>query len=237
MRKLLAGLLLLLTTTVIAHESIPDKILDWTYKNVWSVGTKAGAASGFWVSSDIFVTACHAVSQVDYAKNGDALVFVVNNQDTRLIQLKLEICDTDRDIAILTPYESNGNDKFETEPTEIKDMPPLGTALYTPGFPLGLPLVITQGHVASKLIQSFKDGGQIITNPTIMGDSGSPVLVLENCEVKVVGIRLAVKGLPQGNGFTRFTDYMTHITIAGPGTNILKVIKDGINVGRMDALP
>ena len=243
-KRILASVLLTLSLTlsggVGSHTAdIPTKIVDWAEKNAWSVGTRSGTGSGFWINDTMFITACHVVDNTEFAKNGEAMVFAINKRDTDFVQLHLEICDTVRDVAVLTRIKGVEDD-FNTKPTLIVDIPRLGTAVWGAGYPLNMPLVITQGHVASLSDPDYKSGGFIVTAPTMPGDSGSALLAIQDGEVVVVGMRSAVRSFERGGmsmGFRGMRTLVPHLTLVAPGQNIRDVIRDGIVIDRMAETP
>ena len=150
--------------------------------------------------------------------------WLFNQQDTRLFWMDVESCNPETDVAVLKRTIDTEIDS-EFSFTEIKGKSPRqGTALYGPGHPLMMPLVIKTGHYQHK-IQDPRAGlndAHIITVPTIPGDSGSPVIGLENREVVIYGIRVAVRVYSTWS----LRQILPDLTIMTSGHNILIELHD-----------
>jgi len=172
------ALVLALVFTGVSADSIPAPVVDWMESNVVKVFSDGGTGSGFFIDVDKILTACHVV-------NGAQIVSVASSTDIRKrYSVVVEVCNTDIDLAILKLY-----DKIpESVRTTIAEVnPDRGTATYGSGYPMGLPLVIVEGHWQKPA--PFAPGSYLSTAHVIPGDSGAPLVILKDGEVKVVGVR------------------------------------------------
>ena len=232
--KVLAAAILALTLMFsgcasIPHveHDIPPKIMSWAHQNIWQVGTSAGSGSGFFLDDDTFITACHVVREGTFNTEGNLIVLIRNQRDTRVIQMTLQECWGDEDVAVLTPTEHKHSDKVTTSPTPLAlEVPRQGKVVYGVGYPLGMPLTATLGHIQNKLELGPKKISWLVTTNTIMGDSGSPVLALIDGKVQVVGLRSAIRVIPQGMGLRAF---LPHLTIMVPAFVIQQVIDEPLH--------
>jgi S1-C subfamily serine protease len=186
---------------------IPSEIVQWSVDNVWRIHSRGGSGSGFAYDNETMVTACHVARGADE-------IFVTNGSDTRLIYMRVQSCDEDRDVAILKTLFPE--DSLDASGVLIYSVP-FGKGVYGPGFSLGMNLLITSGNMGLRAEGSGIKNAAIISAPTIMGDSGSPALALVNGEVIVVGLRVAIRAVPLGFGGSTF---VTHLTIITPAANI-----------------
>jgi len=232
MRKVLSGFILavslMVSGAVSSHSAdIPHEITEWSETNVWLVKTSQGSGSAFFLTPDLAITACHVVDSGQHNLDDELMVFGVNNLTTEVLQFRVEHCNKDTDIAVLTVHEFSERPKNVAVTRLEMKVPDQGTAVWGTGYPLGGDLVITQGHLQRPVELNIEGRmGYIITANTIMGDSGSPVVRVVDGEVQVVGLRLAIKGVPMFIGFARFNSYLPHLTLMGTAFNIHKAITD-----------
>lgn len=177
--KVIKGLLLaiLLFAGAVPAEDIPEPVVNWIESNVVKINTGDGGGSGFFISPTLVITACHVTYPF-------ATVSLSPQGDTTSYPAVVKACDQDRDIALLELY-GDLPDSMRTVIAEVN--PKVGKTTYGSGYPLGLPLTLVHGHW-----QRDTKMGYLSTAPVISGDSGSPLLIWEDGEVKVVGVRTAV---------------------------------------------
>jgi serine protease Do len=196
-------------------NDIPEQVVQWSKDNVWKVHAGGGAGSGFALDKDTVITACHVVE----GRDGVLDVFLTNDMDTRVIWMTVHSCDTDLDVAIL---KRHFGDKLYPAQTTLHQGLPQGRAVYGAGFPMGMQLLITQGHM-QQIVQDAANTRKFITAPTVPGDSGSPVLAVVNGEVVVVGIRVSIRVMQWAWRNVQLVPYLTSIS---PTSNIIKVLRD-----------
>ena len=184
---------------------VPQEIVEYSQKYVWKVVVNGGSGSGFWVTSNVFMTACHVIQEAKLAK-------VVDSTDKIEKELAVVSCNMDTDISILQPVEVGSYEDEKQIVRVSKSTPQQGTTVYGAGYPLGLPLTITAGHWQLPMPEQER---QIFTAPTISGDSGSPLLVVRDGKVQVVGIRLAVWTMSTRSNGGMFL--LPHIAVASTG--------------------
>ena len=207
------------TSSTFVVPTVPDPVVQWAEENVYKVlPDMGGSGSGFWVDEETFMTACHVVSYMYYqweqGKEGSPWrkkeVFVIDEMATVKSHDELEnyammviSCDRETDLAILKPIAKKNLGAGGV----VNGVPERGTAVWGPGYPLGMGLTITTGHWQSH-DQKYD---YLITTPTIFGDSGSPAVILEDGVVKIVGMRVAIKGDPAYGPFPHLA-----IVVSGP---------------------
>lgn len=187
-------------------NDIPEEIVSWAQNNVWKIThlKTLGSGSGFWIDDHTMITACHVVKTAKVVMGRDAF-------NKHSVELSVRSCDEEKDIAILDLYNAREpvvihHSKVKLWTKGVKQ----GKVLYGPGYPLGERLTITWGH--QQLSVTIPETDIVVNNvttTTIMGDSGSPVLLYRNGVVYVVGIRIQIRGLNMGYGAT---DFITHLT-------------------------
>ncbi len=216
-----AGILLVSGCAIPQKQSvdIPDQIVEWAQTNVYNVGVRGGSGTGFFVDYETMLTACHVV--VQHAKGGvyaGEHVFAVQQTDTRLLELEVMSCNKDTDMAVLKMVHFAGEDAYRVEPTIVSGvLPEQGKAIWGAGHGLGERMFITFGHMQQEVDHS--PGQWLATMNTIMGDSGSPALVMAHGRVMVVGMRLAIRATTIGWGTQAI---VTHMTLMGSGANMNK---------------
>ena len=195
--------MLLMLTTFSSSANLPSQILQWSNDHVYKLQTSAGVGSGFFISNTTLVTACHVVEGQERARVFNHANFYIMTVDK---------CDTDLDIAIL----SREVDKESTWEATINTKPPeQGLSVYGAGYPLGYPLYISQGHVQNNYLDK---GVFFLSANTISGDSGSPVLSIdEKGKIQIEGVRIAVMG-KSGK------ELYPHLALAQSGVSINKVL-------------
>lgn len=178
-RKAIIALVLCFALVRVDAASIPEPVVDWVESNVAKIFAGRGYGSGFFIAPDLLITACHVTmpwSTVYVSPEGD---------DTRYPAI-VEVCDEEKDLALLRLYKGIPDSMATTIGTEI---PRVGEQTYGSGYPVGLPLVIWAGHYQRR---SLLDETSVIdTNHAIPGDSGSPLLIYKDGKVQVVGVRVA----------------------------------------------
>lgn len=214
---ILAGILALgiggcSSTSDFKSHDVPPQIIEFAHDNVWKIETERGSGSGFAISEDTVITACHVV------KNADEVI-LYNMRDTRLVMVDVKSCDQETDIAVL---KWQSGDKLNSDFTGFHPVPKMGKAVWGAGFGLGSDLLVTQGHMgqADTMHDGLK-GRWYITAPTVMGDSGSPAIALFNGIPKVIGVRVAGRNARVG-----WTGQMlvTHMILITPTKDILAEI-------------
>lgn len=225
MNKLLSAVLalwILAGCQTANHGSMPEEIVEFAETRVMLItdGERKGSGSGFILTNDIVVTACHVVNNTPNP---------VGYSDDYVSEFITVYCDEDSDIAIL---KWTGGMPINVEPMLVDDvLPRQGQLVYGAGYPLGLPLTITHGFWQRKIEETNRTEAYLISAPTINGDSGSPVLVLDDKgKVHIVGMRVAIRGMPLYGarmGFGSLQAPLTHIVLAVPSTLIFEAIKSG----------
>ena len=212
------------------HHNIPVQVVSWSQTNAMHVAVNNGSGSGFWADNDTFITACHVVG-TEYMYYGDPDgdgesqsygVFEVepeaqvSNSDLSVtLNLAVESCDQQTDIAVLKRQWLESDSEFTALPTYLAHPnPEFGEVVYGAGYGLSERLHITVGHWQStpRYEEDRPRSRFIVTMPTIFGDSGSPALRLHNGRVEVVGIRQAIRNSGQGG--------VTHLTIVSDAMDI-----------------
>jgi len=216
--SLVAGLALLIAgcvtppTTMPSTGDIPPLISQWAEKHVWKIkGEDGGHGSGFWINTREMVTACHVVNKLRNNKG-----VAIPNDKSIVVTFKVTSCNKDTDVAILE--RTSLDDSIWFDPTPISYvLPSKNSRVYGAGYPLWFPLTINDGWFGEEII--FPTGEIRYTNsvPTIMGDSGSPLLSIRSGKVFVEGVRVSLATVP--DRFSR--DYITHMAMATSGRQIL----------------
>jgi len=202
--------------------NIPPAVVEFIEKNTWKLRTDFGSGTAFWIDQNHLATNCHVVNP--YKKPNDTEPATVESWDRRIVLpvKKVLACDQEKDLAILYVEETLGFVPMET--SLYIGQVPRGTRLYSGGYSKGGKLQIQDG---------FKQGPDPILGPndkflgyghsvhTIMGDSGSSLLIYHEGKVMVIGVRSAVSSISMG-GFAR--QYLTHIALYRPAQHILDII-------------
>ena len=222
----LVGALLLLTgCATIQNDGIPDPIVRWANINAYHVVGAYGTGSGFWIDNETVITACHVVTtDLRYSPEGAVPeVFVKNNTGELVFRFRIATCDAKSDIAILKRQFRPEEPPLLLGSTPIMSTIPKGRpTIWGAGYPLNLPLIITEGEWQQLVDRTTGNKGYVVTAPTIMGDSGSPVLIIIDGRIWIAGIRQAIVGLPGPMGSR---DYVTHLTFVMDGPSILLQLK------------
>lgn len=214
-------------------QNIPKSVVDFAQERVFKIHTlpKTGMGSAILLTPHIMITACHVVS--DYTTG----MKLLGSQDHSLRQLELKTiwCDPETDVAVLQVI---GGGIPDVAPLPISNVPPRqGTEVYGLGHALGGPLIITVGHWQS-IVDKYRAGSYLYSAPTIGGDSGSPLVYIENGKVRVAGIRLAIFFAPTGGAqiampfgnAARPTYGVHHYAIAAPGHMVNDAIRESIKL-------
>lgn len=187
-RKAVIALILCFALVRVDAAPLPPEIVSWAETNVYDLATPPiGGGSAFFIGVDTLLTACHVVE-------GKVNVFVFKyekNNPTQRFWGQVTACDVENDIALI----KLSTIPSDTQRTTIADKnPERGDVVFQAGYPLGMPLIIRDGHW-----QQQYDSQYLFTGYTMPGDSGSPLLILEDGEVKVVGlITSLLSGRPPG---------------------------------------
>lgn len=224
MKIIIAVMLLALVggckTIPVNPQDVPAAVVEWIEHNSWKVRTNFGAGSSFWVDKNHLITNCHVVNP--YRKIKPESITVESQDRLTVLPAKVVSCDQDHDIAIIHVPETDGFVPMETA-LYIGEVP-RGTRVYSGGFSKGGFLQIMAG---------FKQGPDPILGPdekflgfghsthTIMGDSGSALLVYSKGRVMVIGVRSAVSTISMG-GFSR--QFLTHIALYRPSSHVVQCI-------------
>ena len=220
--SLVAGLTLLIAGCATLPPTpttgdIPPQIVAWAHQNVWKVNRPPGGhGSGFWINDTQLITACHVVNGLE-----SATVTSADFKDT-IINVNVLSCDVDKDIAILERDFTLWGE-FETDPTYIAyNSVKEGHTVYGAGYPLWWPLTINKGHYGVEMTSSLGFIRYSNSVPTMMGDSGSPLLSLRKGRVYIEGVRLSVAGIQE-----RFSNvYVTHMAMSASGRQVLEELRE-----------
>ena len=182
MKYLIVLLVVIFTgcATISGYSRVPDQITEWFESNSWRVETPNSGGTGFWVDGQ-FLTACHIVKRAQVA-------YIHNIDRSRLTLARVESCNQALDMAVLVPIDSPNNTIGDFEPLPIKlaeQTPPLGTLIYSAGFPMSGPFGYANG-----VLNSLSDNGYETSIYLIYGASGSPVVAVNNGRIELVGIML-----------------------------------------------
>ena len=225
MKTLIGALLLMLTiSTYTIAASIPYTVTKWSQDNVFTVdGDNGGVGSGWWIDNETFITACHVVGQAGdyytYDEHSDTWQWLyteivspeaqVANQDRSVVMnLKVESCNFDNDIAVLKRQWIASDSEF-TAPVTYGIEPYQGEEVFCSGYGLSLNLHTTVGHYQGDITREGAEGYELVTCLTMFGDSGSPALVFRSGKVYYIGVRQAV-----ANGGGHPIEHLTMITDA-----------------------
>lgn len=195
---------------------IPPQITEWSERNVWKLVKEDGAhGTAFFINSRQLITACHVVDDVTSG-------VVTNNRETLVIAFKVASCDKEKDVAILY-RDFLYPESFYTKPTLIAwSLPREGGQVYGSGYPLWFPLTTNRGYFGGEVVTPWGSTRLLNSVPTIMGDSGSPLLSLRDGKVYIEGIRVSIAGL---QGFFD-NQYMPHMALASSGKYILEELRE-----------
>jgi len=199
-----------------AYHTVPAKVTSWAESNVYRVSTAVAWGTGFYINSTQMITACHVVGESTIARIG-------RPGKKSFKRMSVKFCDKDGDVALLENTSSLTPGAQNT--TLSYAMPPIGTAVWGAGHPLGGPLTITLGNLGNKLTPS----AYIITTPTVPGDSGSPVLAIVDGKITVVGIRVSIArdSMEDNEGLTHPLLF-THLTFMVGSPTILDLMDENL---------
>ena len=139
-----------------------------------------GTGSGFFVEPNLVMTACHVV-------DGEKSIKVSKQGYLNWYVGTVQACDKDLDIAFVKLSQKVPG---VTHTIFATASPKTGRQTYGGGYPFGLPLIITEGNWQRET--PFGDGAIMDSTHMLPGDSGSPLVIWQDGEVRVVGIRTAV---------------------------------------------
>ena len=183
------ALVLMFATVRVRADDIPEPVINWAEANVVDITLPNGGGSGWFYKHNIVITACHVVD------NGGGAVLL--SQEGSKVKYVAEViaCNKVLDLAIL---KLNGTFPDTLRTVLAKKNPRTGKTVYGTGYPVGLPLLIFDGHWQRK--STWESGHYITSAHTLPGDSGSPLLIFKDGEVKVVGVRTGMLSVKKGKG-------------------------------------
>lgn len=174
-----------------SSAGMPPQVVKWIESNVYKVvvykellgTTQSGTA--WWIDDQTLITNCHVVTGSDTA--------VIESFD-QLFVLPVDVttCDPIKDIAIL---KTKDGDRGQIEKTRVTPHAKPGDQIYSGGYTFGKGLNLNTGIYQHEI--GNKRGFSI---PTAPGDSGSPIIIIRDGEVYVVGMRQSVLMLNGGFG-------------------------------------
>jgi len=186
---------------------LPMTVIDWSQNNVMTVNADNGSmGSGWWIDNDTFITACHVVGiqlhSYDRPDPEGPMILklvdeiaeeaqVASHDMSVVLNLKVQSCNFDTDVAVLKRQWLASDSDYKAYNTSSAQSF-IGENVYCTGYGLMLNLHTTTGHYQGPLTRKDSRGHDLVTCPTIFGDSGSPALVLRSDGVHWVGIRIAV---------------------------------------------
>ena len=186
MKALLAGLLsLILIACVPVSQDSHIKTSFWQARaatKMVQIG-ELGSCSGVVIDIGKVLTAAHCDA-------GDGVVMEVDGKKATKIKK-----DVERDLMLL-----DADVVCPCLPVASKQ-PKEDTKVYAIGYPLGMAQVVTEGRVQGPLFYDMSDpqGMQyrmLTTIAVVFGNSGGPVVIVENGQFKLVGIVSAVAIAP-----------------------------------------
>jgi hypothetical protein len=207
------------TTDSLKQYDIPPQIVKWSQDNVWQIITEYGSGSGFSISEDTVITACHVVSRYNHEEASVPLHILQDRygKHPRMAFMVVKSCNKETDIAVLTWIHGDPlNSTFQG----FHPRPAMGKGVWGTGHALGGDLEITQGH-AMREERQFPEAPPntfYTTTLTLPGDSGSALVALYDGVPLVIGVRYAVRQFRLG--FANVGLAM-HLTLVSPTRNIL----------------
>ena len=173
-------LIILLAVVFPVHADVPKIVVDWLESNVVKVHAGKQTGTAWFIEPDLLVTSCHVTLpwKMVYISKGDGKKY----------PSYVLICDKKKDIALIKLY-AGIPDSVRT--TIAENTPRVGKTTYGGGYPGPLPLIIVQG-IWQRQGSKKLDYSYINLSHAVNGDSGSPILIVEDNEVKVVTILEAV---------------------------------------------
>jgi len=161
-------------------SDIPVEVIDWAESNTVMVYAGSGAGTAFFIEPTMLITACHVVTPW-------VGVYIRKSGEEKRYPAAVVRCDKDKDLALI---QLMGDIPDSVRTIFRGDMPRQGLTTYAMGFPVRLPLMVWHGHWQKK--GPFDDYSYMDTNHTMPGDSGSPLVIFEDGQVKVVGVRTSM---------------------------------------------
>lgn len=208
-------------------QDIPPEVVSWSYDNVYNLRYgEQKRGSTFWINQNHLITACHVVNK----DTGDKQ-WIARSYDWKIkIPVKVEMCDTGSDLALLSALTPNPR-KVQKTYIQTK-LPVMGKQLFASGYPHLYGLLITHGHYQgidwSEFTKNPPGIAHYVTAPTISGDSGSPLLDYSRGRVYVVGVRQKVSATALATPYGRFLAFNSHIVGFIPSIHI-KILQDLYN--------
>ena len=174
--------------------NLPKQVLTYYDKNTWQISNDRMTGTAFHVSPVLLITNAHVVVPKDVNEFGHKMVvpptqFVLTKEDREgEVALSIVSIDEDLDLALircpLCPEEG------ELAPYVLSDKVfDKGTRAFGGGYGLGL------FSIHTGFLQSREDDYMYSDVPKAPGDSGSPLIVMENNIAHVVGVRIAVANM------------------------------------------
>ena len=200
----LVALVILFASVIPASaDSIPEQVVSWFESNVVKIIVGRGTGSGFFVAPDTIVTACHVVE-------GWHGAMITQVDSTKRYATTIKACDTINDLAVLKVRDVILDSVYTELATKL---PRVGEQTYGAGYPLGMPLLIVEGHW--QRVSPYGKENYTNTTYTLPGDSGSPLVIWEDGLVKVVGVRVAMleAGEPNNQHLFPHISFIVPVTI------------------------
>ena len=182
LKGIVIALALMFASVRVDADVLPQVIIDWASTNVVKVHVGLGTSGTAWfITPTKLITACHVTGS-----------WVTGNispeGDSKMYPFKVLACNKQDDIALL---ELTG-DLPNSVPTIIAmNTPELGQATYGAGYPTALPQIVTHGHW-QRQAGPILEGSYVDLGHALGGDSGGPIMVLEQGVVTVVTLREGV---------------------------------------------
>jgi S1-C subfamily serine protease len=180
---LFLGVGLLLLISVQNSQTFSDDMQTYFRQSVWQLDHELGSGSAFFITRHLLLTNRHVVDNPYVEIEGGYTIR--NHSGSLTYPVKILRMSDEADLALL--YCDCGGYMAMTIP--FGTYPKRGEEMYGAGYGLGSHLSLGFGH-AQGPGASYNGASHYSSVPTIMGDSGSPVL---NKDMRVVGVRTAIE--------------------------------------------
>jgi S1-C subfamily serine protease len=180
---LFLGMGLLLGLAAKNSQTFPDEMQTYFRQSVWQVQHELSNGSAFFVTRHLLVTNKHVVTNPYIDIPGE--ITIHNHNRTLSFPVKVLRLSEEYDLALL--YCDCGGYQAMTLP--FGSYPKQGGEMYGAGYGLATHLSFGFGHSQGSA-GYYKKSHYFSSVPTIMGDSGSPIL---SKHMRVVGVRTAVQ--------------------------------------------